>query len=159
MNLTECIERCVKLDSFENLKLGDYVRYIGFNKLTDEWEYKEGGYFKKWGINIKNIAYIVLYNFSNNRTMILPQYKYLEDNTKIDNLFFFDPTIPNRIPPAPKFKQFNDKSDNNITAADIAILKLNEKVEDLKTEITYLKSKLNKTEKENKVLKMHIKNH
>ena len=157
MNLTECINRCTKLDNFENLKLGDYVRYISYNKLTDEWEYKDGGYFKKWGINCNNIPYGVIYNYDTRRTNVIALWKILENGTKKDNLFFYDPTIPNRIPPLPKYKQLNGIHDDDITNTDIAILSLNEKVEEQKTEITYLKSKLKMYEKENKVLRMALK--
>ena len=152
MSLIECIDKCEKLDTFEKLNIGDYVRYLYYNNSegVNEWQYREGGYFKKHDINIKNIPYIVLYSFKKRRTFVISKYKILSDNTTMENLFFFDPTIPNKIPPIPNYK--------NPDIKDQTMVKMEEKINELRNEVKYYKAKLLNSEKENKILKMTLKN-
>ena len=153
MGITEQIESCNKIDDFDGLNIGDYVRYISYNPAKEEWEYKRGGYFKKQGVNIKNIPYMVIYVFNIRKTYVINKWKILEDGRKYENIFFYDPTVPNKIPPAPKqYKSSNGEIDDR----DVAIINLNEKIEECNTEITYLKSKLKMYQKENKVLRMVV---
>ena len=112
MGITEIIDRCTKIDSFENLNIGDYVRCITYNRDNGEWELKRGGYFKKYGINIKDIPYVVLYQFSIRKTFVINQFKILDDGTKVENIFFHDTTMEKKIPPIPKIKN-NYQSFNN----------------------------------------------
>ena len=156
MSLTECIDKCIKLENFEKLERGDFVRYISFNKLSGEWEYKNGGYFKKCGINCNNIPYIVMYNFDLKRTLIISQWKILDDDTRVDGLFFYDPNISKRNPPYPKYQRKKDCDDDTITDKDLAIIALNEKVEELRTEIKYLSNKVKLYEKENKIMRVAL---
>ena len=167
MSLLEKIEKCNKIDNFENLEIGDYIRYITFDKLSSEWLYRRGGYLKKVGINIKNIPYIVLYKFGVHKTFVVNQYKILDDDTQLESIFFVDPTVERRIPPPPKRgNEYFGNSDshnygnnnNTLDAKDYTILNLNEKMNESKTEITYLKNKLKMFEKENKVLRMAMNN-
>jgi|ERR1711924_69197 len=160
MGITEEINKCIKLDNFESLKIGDYVRYISFDSNKQEWNYKEGGYFKKWGINVKDIPYIVVYNFNTKRTNVFTQWWNMPNGEKKETLFFYDPHIEPREPPIPKYIQRNQRLLNDEiyeNHKDSALLTLHETVKEMETEITYLRNKLKMFEKENKVLRTALK--
>ena len=159
MGLIDCIDQCKKLDDFSNLEIGDYIRYITFNNKNEEWEERDGGYFKKHGINCNNIPYIVLYSFITKRTMVINKERELDNKQRVENLLFYDPTVPSRTPPLTKYQAIvlSTAGLNICPEKDNTILIMNKKIEDLQVEIKYLNGKLKLYERENKVLRMAVK--
>ena len=159
MGLIDCIDQCKKLDTFDNLEVGDYVRYITPNIKTGEWVEHDGGYFKKHSINCNNIPYIVLYRFVSKRTIVINTRRQLENGQYIDNLLFYDPVVQRKIPPIPKYQALamNNAGLDGSPEKDNTILVMNKKIEDLEVEVKYLKGKLKLYERENKVLRMAVK--